>query len=47
MEVEGKLEEVITIVDREVPKYSYEKYRYIIDFAKASMGSGQAPYWKF
>ena len=47
VEVVGKLEEVLTIVDREVPTFSYEKYRYIIDFAKASMGSGQAPYWKF
>ena len=47
VEVEGELEEVITIVDREVPTYSCKKYRYIIDFVKASMGFEQAPCWKF
>ena len=47
VEVEGKLEEVLLIVDREVPTFAYERYSYTIDFAKASIGFNQDPYWKF
>ena len=47
VEVEGKLEEVLTIVDREVPNFSYDRYSYTIDFAKASVGFEQNPNWKF
>ena len=47
VEVEGKLEEVLTIVDTEVPNFSYNRYRYAIDFAKASVGFAQDPNWKF